>query len=139
MVSSRCQLCRFPTEVVIGPLPALGLQGCMRDSPALPLGSQGTPSSFSSSSSSDGDLDFQSPERSQGHRPGKGEMASLRLGVGPGEGRRGASLPTAMCLTRPVSKPGFRAWRGRREQTQDLFWVVGVCFSDLAQKRQDNI
>ncbi|XP_027394492.1 protein KRBA1 isoform X4 [Bos indicus x Bos taurus] len=59
-------------EVVIGPLPALGLQGCMRDSPALPLGSQGTPSSFSSSSSSDGDLDFQSPERSQGHRPGKG-------------------------------------------------------------------
>ncbi|XP_044802958.2 protein KRBA1 isoform X6 [Bubalus bubalis] len=59
-------------DVVIGPLPALGLQGCMRDSPALPLGSQGTPSSFSSSSSSDGDLDFQSPERSQGHRPGKG-------------------------------------------------------------------
>ncbi|KAI4585197.1 hypothetical protein MJG53_006731 [Ovis ammon polii x Ovis aries] len=59
-------------EVVMGPLPALGLQGCTRDSPALPLGSQGTPSSFSSSSSSDGDLDFQSPECSQGHRPGKG-------------------------------------------------------------------
>ncbi|KAJ1063497.1 hypothetical protein K5549_021888 [Capra hircus] len=59
-------------EAVMGPLPALGLQGCTRDSPALPLGSQGTPSSFSSSSSSDGDLDFQSPECSQGHRPGKG-------------------------------------------------------------------
>ncbi|XP_061271040.1 protein KRBA1 isoform X8 [Bos javanicus] len=78
-------------EVVIGPLPALGLQGCMRDSPALPLGSQGTPSSFSSSSSSDGDLDFQSPERSQGHRPGKGlrgeacEPAHL--------GQRGGDVP----------------------------------------------
>ncbi|KAB0342994.1 hypothetical protein FD754_019920 [Muntiacus muntjak] len=59
-------------EVIVGPLPALGLQGCTRDSPALPLGSQGTPSSFSSSSSCDGDLDFQTPERSQGHRPGKG-------------------------------------------------------------------
>ncbi|XP_059964454.1 protein KRBA1 isoform X4 [Mesoplodon densirostris] len=35
-------------------------------------GSQGTPASFSSSSSIDGDLDFQSPEGSQGHRPGKG-------------------------------------------------------------------
>ncbi|TKC51282.1 hypothetical protein EI555_000203, partial [Monodon monoceros] len=35
-------------------------------------GSQGTSTSFSSSSSIDGDLDFQSPEGSQGHRPGKG-------------------------------------------------------------------
>ncbi|XP_029089317.1 protein KRBA1 isoform X8 [Monodon monoceros] len=34
-------------------------------------GSQGTSTSFSSSSSIDGDLDFQSPEGSQGHRPGK--------------------------------------------------------------------
>ncbi|XP_060161137.1 protein KRBA1 isoform X9 [Globicephala melas] len=34
-------------------------------------GSQGTSASFSSSSSIDGDLDFQSPEGSQGHRPGK--------------------------------------------------------------------
>nr|XP_031530398.1 protein KRBA1 [Vicugna pacos] len=59
-------------EVIMGPLLALGLQGCMRDSPALPPGSQGTPTSFSSSSSTDGDLDFQSSEGSQGHRPGKG-------------------------------------------------------------------
>nr|XP_031311436.1 protein KRBA1 isoform X2 [Camelus dromedarius] len=59
-------------EVVMGPLLALGLQGCMRDSPALPPGSQGTPTSFSSSSSTDGDLDFQSSEGSQGHRRGKG-------------------------------------------------------------------
>uniref|UniRef100_A0A8C9E0K8 KRAB-A domain containing 1 n=1 Tax=Phocoena sinus TaxID=42100 RepID=A0A8C9E0K8_PHOSS len=48
-------------EVVLGPLLALGLQG-----------SQGTSTSFSSSSSIDGDLDFQSPAGSQGHRPGKG-------------------------------------------------------------------
>ncbi|XP_066897980.1 protein KRBA1 isoform X2 [Kogia breviceps] len=59
-------------EVVLGPLLALGLQGCMRDSPALPAGSQGTCTSLSSSSSIDGDLDFQSPEGSQGHRPGRG-------------------------------------------------------------------
>uniref|UniRef100_A0A8C6BLM7 KRAB-A domain containing 1 n=1 Tax=Monodon monoceros TaxID=40151 RepID=A0A8C6BLM7_MONMO len=37
-------------------------------------GSQGTSTSFSSSSSIDGDLDFQSPEGSQGHRPGKGSL-----------------------------------------------------------------
>ncbi|XP_057405927.1 protein KRBA1 isoform X13 [Balaenoptera acutorostrata] len=39
---------------------------------AAARGSQGTSTSFSSSSSVDGDLDFQSPEGSQGHRPGKG-------------------------------------------------------------------
>ncbi|XP_057588071.1 protein KRBA1 isoform X3 [Hippopotamus amphibius kiboko] len=59
-------------EVIVGPLLALGLRGCLRDSPAFPPGSQGTPTSFSSSSSTDGDLDFQSPEGSQGHWPGKG-------------------------------------------------------------------
>lgn len=100
----------------MGPLPPLGLQGCTRDSPALPLGSQGTPSSFSSSSSSDGDLDFQTPERSQGHRPGKGELAGLRLGVGPGEGR-GAALPTTTRPIRPVSEPGLHSRYGCKEQT----------------------
>ncbi|KAM5205711.1 protein KRBA1 isoform 8-T9 [Hipposideros larvatus] len=59
-------------EVTVGPLLALGLQGFVRDSPALPPGLHGTPASFSSSSSTDGDLDFQSPEGSQGHRCGKG-------------------------------------------------------------------
>ncbi|XP_030615592.1 protein KRBA1 isoform X9 [Delphinapterus leucas] len=54
-------------------------------------GSQGTSTSFSSSSSIDGDLDFQSPEGSQGHRPGKGlrgetcEPAHL--------GQRGGDVP----------------------------------------------
>ncbi|KAK2507919.1 hypothetical protein MC885_019193 [Smutsia gigantea] len=62
----------FPAEVTVGPLLALGLQGCVRDSSALPPGPQSTPTSFSSSSSTDGDLDFQSPEGSQGHQPGKG-------------------------------------------------------------------
>ncbi|KAI5153832.1 Protein Krba1 [Manis pentadactyla] len=59
-------------EVTVGPLLALGLQGCVRDNSALPPGPQSTPTSFSSSSSADGDLDFQSPEGSQGHRPVKG-------------------------------------------------------------------
>uniref|UniRef100_A0A2K6ETH7 KRAB-A domain containing 1 n=1 Tax=Propithecus coquereli TaxID=379532 RepID=A0A2K6ETH7_PROCO len=53
------------------PLP-LGLQGCVREGPALPPGPRHTPSSFSSSSSTDGDLDFGSPGGSQGQRPGKG-------------------------------------------------------------------
>ncbi|EPY88834.1 hypothetical protein CB1_000152012 [Camelus ferus] len=79
-------------EVVMGPLLALGLQGCMRDSPALPPGSQGTPTSFSSSSSTDGDLDFQSSEGSQGHRRGKALVPPAELGM---------------------------PWR---EQRQDLFW-----------------
>lgn len=105
----------------MGSLPALGLQGCTRDSLALPLGSQGTPSSFSSSSSSDGDLDFQTPERSQEHQPGKGELASLRLGVGPGEGW-GAALPTATRPVRPVSEPGLHARYGFREQTCFGVW-----------------
>ncbi|XP_066219088.1 protein KRBA1 isoform X3 [Saccopteryx leptura] len=59
-------------EVTVGPLLALGLQGFIRDGPALPPGPCSTPTSFSSSSSTDGDLDFQSPEGSQGRRPGKG-------------------------------------------------------------------
>ncbi|XP_008832018.1 protein KRBA1 isoform X2 [Nannospalax galili] len=59
-------------EATREPLLPLGLQGCMREGPIRPLGSQGTPTSFSSASSSDGDLDFRSPRGSQGQRPGKG-------------------------------------------------------------------
>ncbi|XP_039109844.1 protein KRBA1 isoform X2 [Hyaena hyaena] len=59
-------------EVAVGPLLALSLQGCVRGSPALPSGPYSTPTSFSSSSSTDGDLDFQSPGGSQGRQPGKG-------------------------------------------------------------------
>lgn len=76
----------FPAEVTVGPLLALGLQGFVRDSPALPSGPHGTPTSFSSSSSTDGDLDFQSPEGSQGRRRGKGELDGLSLGFEPKKG-----------------------------------------------------
>ncbi|XP_013360098.1 PREDICTED: protein KRBA1 isoform X3 [Chinchilla lanigera] len=40
--------------------------------PTQPLVPQGTPTSFSSASSTDGDLDFRSPAGSQGQHPGKG-------------------------------------------------------------------
>ena len=76
----------------------------MRDSPALPAGSQGTSTSFSSSSSVDGDLDFQSPEGSQGHRPGKGELAGLRLGVDSGEGQEAPPRPPP-CVRRNQVRP----------------------------------
>ncbi|XP_048642691.1 protein KRBA1 isoform X6 [Marmota marmota marmota] len=53
------------------PLP-LGLQGYVRESLAQPSGSRGTPTSFSSACSTDGDLYFGSPGGCQGQRPGKG-------------------------------------------------------------------
>ncbi|XP_045689932.1 protein KRBA1 isoform X2 [Phyllostomus hastatus] len=60
-------------EAAAGPLLALGLQGFTREGPALPAGPRSTPTSCSSSSSTDGDLDFQSPDcGSRGRRPGKG-------------------------------------------------------------------
>lgn len=104
-------------------------------------GSQGTSASFSSSSSIDGDLDFQSPEGSQGHRPGKGELAGLRLGVDSGEGRE---APPAH---RHVSGPSKSGHRARcRQQSGDAtagadagpVLGAGVSFSDLAQKGQDD-
>lgn len=79
----------------MGPLAALGLQGFVRDGPALAPGPHSTPTSFSSSSSTDGDLDFQISEGSQGRRPEKGELASLRLGINPGKGWE-ASQPTGV-------------------------------------------
>ncbi|XP_060161142.1 protein KRBA1 isoform X13 [Globicephala melas] len=71
-------------------------------------GSQGTSASFSSSSSIDGDLDFQSPEGSQGHRPGKGPatkpsplhcLENSLKGILPGGPLRFA------CLADPVPGP----------------------------------
>nr|XP_012298977.2 protein KRBA1 isoform X6 [Aotus nancymaae] len=62
----------FPAEATREPVLPLGLQGCVRDGPARPLPPRGTPTSFSSSSSTDWDLDFGSPVGSQGQRPGKG-------------------------------------------------------------------
>ncbi|KAF6086126.1 KRAB-A domain containing 1 [Phyllostomus discolor] len=61
------------SQATAGPLLALGLQGFIREGPALPAGPRSTPTSCSSSSSTDGDLDFQSPDgSSRGRRPGKG-------------------------------------------------------------------
>lgn len=106
----------FLAEVTVGPLLALGLQSFMRDSSALPPGPRGTPTSFSSSSSTDGDVDFQSPEGSQGRRPGKGVLAGLRLGIGPGKGWE-VILPES----------------GRQPQCEKHSWVPrqgrrGTCF-----------
>uniref|UniRef100_H0WT65 KRAB-A domain containing 1 n=1 Tax=Otolemur garnettii TaxID=30611 RepID=H0WT65_OTOGA len=49
--------------------------GCVRGGSARHPGTRHTPSSFSSSSSTDGDLDFGSPVGSQVQRPGKGSPA----------------------------------------------------------------
>ncbi|XP_062955223.1 protein KRBA1 isoform X2 [Cynocephalus volans] len=62
-------------EAAREPLLTLGLQGFARDGPARPPGPQGTPTSLSSSSSTDGDLDFRSPGGSEGQRNGKGSPA----------------------------------------------------------------
>nr|XP_020765360.1 protein KRBA1 [Odocoileus virginianus texanus] len=108
-------------EVVVGPLPALGLQGCTRDSPALPLGSQGTPSSFSSSSSSDGDLDFQTPERSQGHRPGKGSP----MGSSPLQGLENCLREIPAPRPQPAW-PCSSAGDGGPRRAEPRNWVAGT-------------
>ncbi|XP_004765963.1 protein KRBA1 isoform X2 [Mustela putorius furo] len=67
------QPCRSHSEEAAGgPLLALSLPAYVRGSPALPSGPHSTPPSFSSSSSTDGDLDFQSPGGSHGRPRGKG-------------------------------------------------------------------
>ncbi|XP_036038810.1 protein KRBA1 isoform X4 [Onychomys torridus] len=63
------------TDASREPLLPLSLRGYMREGPGIQSsGSQGTPTSFSSASSSDGDLDFRSPRSSQGQRLGKGYL-----------------------------------------------------------------
>ncbi|XP_055248319.1 protein KRBA1 isoform X6 [Gorilla gorilla gorilla] len=59
-------------EATREPVLPLGLQSCVRDGPTRPLAPRGTPTSFSSSSSTDWDLDFGSPVGNQGQHPGKG-------------------------------------------------------------------
>lgn len=112
----------FPAEAAAaGPLLALGLQGFIREGPALPAGPCSTPTSCSSSSSTDGDLDFQSPDGSRGRRPGKGELPGLRLRVDLGKGG-GSPRTVASSAPRrvPVHGVGGRAGRPDREM-QDLF------------------
>ncbi|KAL1777737.1 KRBA1 isoform X1 [Sigmodon hispidus] len=105
------------------PLVPVGLQGCMREGPgSQPSGSQGTPTSFSSASSSDGDLDFRSPKSSQGQRPGKG----YPLGNSPLQGlenclreipipRPHAAWPCSLATDRGLKRTEPRNWTADRE------------------------
>lgn len=120
----------------MGPLLALGLQSFMRDSSAFPPGLRGTPTSFSSSSSTDGDVDFQSPEGSQGRRPGKGVLAGLRLGVDPGKGGRRPSPLSCPTCPSPAASPSVRSIAGETWGGSVFRWI---CFSYLAQKGQGSI
>ncbi|KAM9651444.1 protein KRBA1 [Trichechus inunguis] len=70
------------TEVTVGPLLPLGLQGPVRNHSACHPSLCGSPASSSSPSSSDGDLDFRSPEGSQGRRPGRGSPVESSLPQG---------------------------------------------------------
>lgn len=68
----------------------------MREGPGIqPCGSQGTPTSFSSASSSDGDLDFGSPRSSHGQRLGKGELVQPQAVV-LWEGAQGPCPPLSL-------------------------------------------
>lgn len=136
----------FPAEVTVGPLLALSLQGYVRGSPALPSGPRSTPPSFSSSSSTDGDLDFQSPGGSQGRPPGKGELAGLRLGVSPGEAwETSLTQPGQAAMPRVWSRAGEVKTGADRGLAAGWQWLVGwgggcsIHFSDLAPEGQDNI
>uniref|UniRef100_A0A5F9CW26 KRAB-A domain containing 1 n=1 Tax=Oryctolagus cuniculus TaxID=9986 RepID=A0A5F9CW26_RABIT len=69
-------------EVTKEPLLHLAPRGCVREGPARPSGPRGTPTGFSSASSTDGDLDFGSPVGNQGQWPRKGSP----LGSSPLQG-----------------------------------------------------
>lgn len=104
------------TEATREPLLPLSLQGCMREGPGIqPSGSQGTPTSFSSASSSDGDLDFRSARNNLGQRLGKGELVQSEVGI-LGEGIHW-SLPTMTSAIVP-EELGIP----KQKQTQDLSW-----------------
>lgn len=88
----------------------------MREGPGIqPSGSQGTPTSFSSASSSDGDLDFRSARNNLGQRLGKGELVQPEVGIL----REGIhwSLPTMTFAIVP-EELGIP----KQKQTQDLSW-----------------
>ncbi|CAH7160799.1 Krba1 [Phodopus roborovskii] len=110
-------------EATREPLLPLSLQGCMREGLGVqPSGSQGTPTSFSSASSSDGDLDFGSPRSSQGQRLGKGYPP----GNSPLQGlenclreipipRPQAAWPCSLAADRGLKKTEPRNWTADRE------------------------
>uniref|UniRef100_A0A8C6HU02 KRAB-A domain containing 1 n=2 Tax=Mus spicilegus TaxID=10103 RepID=A0A8C6HU02_MUSSI len=110
-------------EATREPLLPLSLQGYMREGPGVhPCGSQGTPTSFSSASSTDGDLDFRSPRSSQGQRLGKGYPP----GNSPLQGlenclreipipRPQAAWPCSSAVNRGLKRTEPRNWTGDRE------------------------
>lgn len=110
-------------EATREPLLPLSLQGCMREGPGIqPSGSQGTPTSFSSASSSDGDLDFRSPRNNLGQRLGKGYPP----GNSPLQGlenclreipfpRPQAAWPCSLTVDRGLKRPEPRNWTADRE------------------------
>ncbi|KAL6074768.1 hypothetical protein STEG23_019074, partial [Scotinomys teguina] len=105
------------------PLLPLSLQGCTREGPGIQSsGSQGTPTSFSSASSSDGDLYFRSPRSSQGQRLGKGYLP----GNSPLQGlenclreipipRPQAAWPCSLAAERGLKRTEPRNWTADRE------------------------
>lgn len=106
----------YSTEATREPLLPLSLQGYMKEGPGIqPSGSQGTPTSFSSASSSDGDLDFRSARNNLGQRLGKGELVQPEVGIL----REGIhwSLPsmTSAIVPEELGIP-------KQKQTQDLSW-----------------
>ncbi|XP_038173970.1 protein KRBA1 isoform X8 [Arvicola amphibius] len=110
-------------EATREPLLPLSLQGCMREGPGIqPSCSQGTPTSFSSASSSDGDLDFRSPRNNLGQRLGKGYPP----GNSPLQGlenclreipvpRPQAAWPCSLTVDRGLKRPEPRNWTADRE------------------------
>ncbi|XP_040592799.1 protein KRBA1 isoform X4 [Mesocricetus auratus] len=110
-------------EATREPFLPLSLQGCRREGPGVqPSGPQGTPTSFSSASSSDGDLDFGSPRSSQGQRLGKGYPP----GNSPLQGlenclreipipRPQAAWPCSLAADRGLKRTEPRNWTADRE------------------------
>nr|XP_037846854.1 protein KRBA1 isoform X15 [Chlorocebus sabaeus] len=97
-------------EVTREPVVPLSLQGCVRDGPTRPPAPRGTPTSFSSSSSTDWDLDFGSPVGNQGQQPGKGTPP----GSSPLQGLENCLKEIPVPVLRPAWPCSSAADRGPR-------------------------
>ncbi|XP_047276929.1 protein KRBA1 isoform X10 [Homo sapiens] len=97
-------------EATREPVLPLGLQSCVRDGPSRPLAPRGTPTSFSSSSSTDWDLDFGSPVGNQGQHPGKGSPP----GSSPLQGLENCLKEIPVPVLRPAWPCSSAADRGPR-------------------------
>ncbi|XP_033048891.1 protein KRBA1 isoform X14 [Trachypithecus francoisi] len=97
-------------EATRDPVLPLSLQRCVRDGPTRPPAPRGTPTSFSSSSSTDWDLDFGSPVGSQGQQPGKGSPP----GSSPLQGLENCLKEIPVPVLRPAWPCSSAADRGLR-------------------------